>query len=49
MITRSDNDAASALWTDTGRYYLQHFLNLAHMTDTRLGLGDLGPDPDHRG
>ncbi len=39
MITRSDNDAASALWADTGRYYLQHFLNLAHMTDTRLGPG----------
>ena len=50
MITRSDNDAASALWADTGRYYLQHFLNLAHMTHTRLGPGHvLGPDPDHRG
>jgi hypothetical protein len=39
MITRSDNDATSALWADTGRYYLQHFLDLAHMTDTRLGPG----------
>ena len=29
MITRSDNNAASALWAELGRSYLQHFLNLA--------------------
>ena len=39
MITRSDNNAASALWADDGRFYLQHFLNLAGMTDTILGPG----------
>ena len=39
MITESDNDAASDLWDDVGRYYLQHFLNLAHMTRTHLGPG----------
>jgi Beta-lactamase enzyme family len=39
MITRSDNGAASALWAQTGRYWLQHFLNLAGMTDTFLGPG----------
>ncbi|HLK78533.1 MAG TPA: serine hydrolase [Streptosporangiaceae bacterium] len=39
MITESDNDAASDLWDDVGRYYLQHFLNLAHMTQTYLGPG----------
>jgi hypothetical protein len=39
MITRSDNDAASALWDDVGRSYLQHFLNLAKMTSTYLGSG----------
>jgi beta-lactamase class A len=37
MITRSDNNAASALWDDVGRHYLQHFLDLARMTDTFLG------------
>jgi hypothetical protein len=37
MITESDNDAASALWADVGRYDLQHFLNLAHMNQTYLG------------
>jgi len=37
MITRSDNDAASALWAELGRSYLQHFLNLARMTQTSLG------------
>ena len=39
MITDSDNDAASALWDDVGRYDLQHFLNLARMTQTYLGPG----------
>jgi len=39
MITRSDNGAASALWARTGRAWLQHFLNLAGMTDTVLGPG----------
>lgn len=39
MITESDNAAASALWVDVGRYDLQHFLNLAHMTQTYLGPG----------
>ena len=39
MITESDNGAASALWADDGRYYLQHFLNLAGMTHTVLGPG----------
>jgi hypothetical protein len=39
MITRSDNGAASALWARVGRYYLQHFLNLARMTHTVLGPG----------
>jgi beta-lactamase class A len=29
MITRSDNDAASALWAELGRGYLQHFLDVA--------------------
>jgi beta-lactamase class A len=39
MIIRSDNDAASALWAELGRGYLQHFLNLARMTQTSLGPG----------
>jgi beta-lactamase class A len=39
MITESDNDAASYLWTDVGRSYLQHFLDLAGMTHTFLGPG----------
>jgi beta-lactamase class A len=39
MITRSDNAAASALWNDVGRGWLQHFLNLAEMTQTSLGPG----------
>jgi beta-lactamase class A len=39
MITRSDNDAASALWAELGRHSLQHFLNLAGMTHTSLGPG----------
>jgi beta-lactamase class A len=37
MITRSDNDDASALWAELGRGSLQHFLNLARMTHTVLG------------
>lgn len=39
MITRSDNNAASALWANLGRSYLQHFLNLAGMKQTVLGPG----------
>jgi beta-lactamase class A len=37
MITRSDNDAATALWNELGMARLQHFLNLAKMSQTRLG------------
>jgi beta-lactamase class A len=37
MITRSDNGAASALWAELGRRYIQHFLNLAKMKQTVLG------------
>jgi beta-lactamase class A len=39
MITRSDNDAASALWYELGPRYLQHFLILAGMKHTILGAG----------
>lgn len=39
MITVSDNDAASALWAETGRPSLQHFLDLARMQETQLGPG----------
>lgn len=39
MITRSDNAAASALWAELGRHYLQHFLNLAGMRHTYLDPG----------
>jgi beta-lactamase class A len=39
MITRSDNNAASALWAELGHGYLQHFLNLAAMAQTVLGPG----------
>lgn len=39
MITVSDNDAASALWAQTGRPSLQHFLDLAGMNETELGPG----------
>jgi beta-lactamase class A len=39
MITRSDNSAASALWAEVGRSHLQHFLDLARMTQTALGPG----------
>ncbi len=41
MITRSDNTAASALWVELGRSYLQHFLDVAGMTHTVLGPGRL--------
>lgn len=36
MITRSNNKAADALWVQTGLPAMQHFLNLAHMNETRL-------------
>jgi beta-lactamase class A len=39
MITRSDNAAASALWTELGHRYLRHFLDLAGMRRTALGPG----------
>lgn len=39
MITRSDNKAASALWAELGRSYVQHFLNLAAMKQTVPGPG----------
>ena len=39
MITESDNDAASALWADTGRTSLRRFLARAGMTHTVLGPG----------
>ena len=39
MITKSDNNAASALWAQLGRSYIQHFLNLAGMRQTVLGRG----------
>ena len=37
MITESDNDAASALWSQLGMTKLRHFLRLAKMTHTKLG------------
>ena len=37
MITRSDNDAASALWDEDGHVRLQRFLDAAGMTETVLG------------
>jgi hypothetical protein len=37
MITVSDNNAASALWAETGPTSLQNFLNLAGMRETQLG------------
>ena len=37
MITVSDNNAASALWAETGPTSLQNFLNLAGMGETQLG------------
>ena len=36
MITESDNDAATALWNETGMRALQRFLNRAKMTRTEL-------------
>ncbi len=36
MITQSDNDAATALWNDVGIPGMQHFLNLAKMSETML-------------
>ena len=36
MITQSDNDAATALWNEVGLARLQHFLDLARMTETQL-------------
>jgi len=39
MITVSGNNAATYLWNDVGMSWLQHFLNLAHMTHTTLGTG----------
>lgn len=39
MITASDNNAASALWAEVGHARLQHFINLAKMTETILGPG----------
>ncbi len=37
MITRSDNDSATALWSELGPRSLQHFLDLAGMRQTALG------------
>jgi beta-lactamase class A len=39
MIEQSDNQAASDLWAQVGRTWLQRFLNLAGMTHTILGRG----------
>ena len=39
MITQSDNNAATALWNEVGASRLQHFLNLAAMSQTHLGTG----------
>lgn len=39
MIEYSNNDAASTLWRETGRWWLQRFLNLANMKHTVLGPG----------
>jgi hypothetical protein len=39
MITQSDNNAATALWNDVGRSWLQRFLGLARMSETVLGPG----------
>ncbi len=36
MIEVSDNNAASALWNELGIPFIQHFLNLAAMTHTKL-------------
>jgi beta-lactamase class A len=37
MITESSNSAATRLWDEVGMRNLQHFLDLAKMTHTRLG------------
>ncbi|MFJ6750063.1 MULTISPECIES: serine hydrolase [unclassified Streptomyces] len=37
MITKSDNDATSALWKQIGPAGIKHFLALAKMTDTTPG------------
>ena len=37
MITQSDNDAATYLWNEVGMSRLQHFLDLAQMSETQLG------------
>jgi beta-lactamase class A len=39
MITKSDNDAASALWKQLGHRFIRHFLTLAKMKHTVLGPG----------
>ena len=39
MITQSANNAASALWAELGRTYIQHFLSLAGMSQTTPGPG----------
>jgi Beta-lactamase enzyme family len=36
MITQSDNSAANYLWFDVGIPFIQHFLKLAKMTQTKL-------------
>lgn len=36
MITQSDNNAANALWADVGYKFMQHFLDLAGLKQTRL-------------
>ncbi len=38
MITKSDNAAATDLWNELGMTRLQHFLDLAKMNETELGL-----------
>ncbi len=42
MITESDNDAATALWDQDGIANLQHFLDLARMRHTVLGVAHWG-------
>jgi beta-lactamase class A len=39
MITKSDNNATTALWKSVGRSRMQHFLNLVGMKNTKLGPG----------
>jgi Beta-lactamase enzyme family len=36
MITQSDNTAANYLWFDVGLSFMQHFLDLAKMSQTKL-------------